>query len=199
MSRRYPGLTVTIATILSIAVASSAHAAFHLWQIGEVYSNASGTVQFIELFTNASGQDFTGGSALSSNSHSFTLPTDLPSDTTNHFFLLATPGYFALSGVPKADFNLGVNNFFSTSGDTLNWANVNSLSFTGVQLPLDGVNSLNRAFNATSFTDAKNSPTNFAGQAGSIPEPATWQLAILGLSGIAAWFATTARRHSAAL
>src|SRR5690348_14368920 len=114
--------------------AQASFATFHLWQITKVYSNASGTVQYIEMFTTSPGQGFVSTHSLSSNSHSFTIPTDLVTsaghDTDNQHLLFATPGYFALTGVPRADYNLGVNNFFGTSGDTIDWAGVNTLTFT---------------------------------------------------------------------
>ncbi len=51
-----------------------AHAAFHLWKIDEVYSNASGTVQFIEMDASSNGgQQFTTGQSLTSGAHTFTF------------------------------------------------------------------------------------------------------------------------------
>ena len=71
-----------------------AHAAFHLFQIGEVYSNASGSVQFVELFTDQSGQQQLNLTNFKSNSHTFTFPAPLSSTATNNkHFILATPGY----------------------------------------------------------------------------------------------------------
>jgi hypothetical protein len=163
---------------LTCLAAPPANATFHLWQIDEVYSNASGTVQFVELTTTAGGQNFlteaSPGFSESAFGHSFNFPADLVGNTANQHFLIATPGYIALSGVPPADFSFGINDFFSTTADTLNYANVNSLTFTAGQLPIDGVMSLNRIFNPptpTTFTTAVNSPADFAGTTGSIPEP----------------------------
>lgn len=72
----------------AILFAQSANATFHLWQIAEIYSNADGTVQYIELTTSASGQQFVGGHQVTASqngaSRSFTLPTNLPGDTSNH-------------------------------------------------------------------------------------------------------------------
>src|ERR1700690_738746 len=120
-----------VAAMLTFTSLPSAQSAFHLWKIDEVYSNASGTVQFIELDASINGgQQFTANQTLESNGHTFSFgPTgNLPSDTTNKKFILATPGYFALTGVPTADFNLGVNNFFSTTADTINYASgINTL------------------------------------------------------------------------
>jgi hypothetical protein len=169
-----------VGTFLTLTVHPLAQAAFHLFQITEVYSNASGTVQFIELHTttgasNGGSQQFVSGQPFKSNGHTFNFPANLPGDTLNKSFILATPGYYALgSAVPTADFNLGVNNFFSTTADTINFANVNTLTFTAGQLPTNGLNSLNRAFNPatpTTFTVGSNSPTNFSSATGSTVAP----------------------------
>src|SRR5882672_1663346 len=82
----------------------SGQAAFHLWKIDEVYSNASGTVQFIEMFDPSANETAMNGATLASQGHSFTFGANLPAATAtqNHHLLLATPGYFALTGVPTA-------------------------------------------------------------------------------------------------
>jgi hypothetical protein len=176
MNRFQKSVIACVGTLLTFTTLPFSQAAFHLWQITEVYSNASGTVQFIELHTatgNANGgsQQFVSGHTLASNGHTFNFTTNLPGDTLNKDFILATPGYFALgASVPTADYNLGVNNFFSVTGDTINFASVNTLTFTAGQLPTNGLNSLNRAFNPatpTTFTVGTNSPTNFSNTSGS--------------------------------
>ena len=171
---------------------STAQATFHLWRIDEVYSNASGTVQFIELqqpsfeFDDERFLTEAGTITDSTLGNTFTFPSDLPSTpAANSHFLVATPGYAALSGVPAPDYILPTNNFFSTSGDTITYAGfVDSLTFTSSQLPLDGLNSLDRAYGETTFTTAAASPTNFAGQTGAIaaPEPAFLGLLVSGAS-----------------
>jgi hypothetical protein len=176
MQRLLNSMAIFLGILLVLGFSSHARAAFHLFQIGQVYSNASGTVQFVELFTDQTGQNFVNDTQFKSNTHSFQFPSALTGDTTKKHFILATPGYFALQGVPPADFELPVNNFFSTTGDTLtlNFATFPSLTFTSGQLPTDGIHSLNRAYLGsatpppTTFTVALNSPTNFAGTAGFI-------------------------------
>ena len=44
--------------------APSARAGLHLWAINEVYSNSSGTLQFIELRDSSGGQNFVNGGQL---------------------------------------------------------------------------------------------------------------------------------------
>src|SRR6266404_9104653 len=155
-----------------ILAATSAQAAFHLWQITQLYSDPTGTVQFIELTNgNFDGENLLMGHTITSNSHSYTFPNNLPFNTANHHCLIATPGYVAISGAPTPDYVLPSNNFFSVSSDTINYAGVNMLGFTAGQLPTDGVNSLNRAYNSMILFIAENSPTNFAGDTGSVSPP----------------------------
>jgi len=45
-----------LCAIALLVSAGTARAAFHLWQVNEIYSNADGTVQFIELIALAGGQ-----------------------------------------------------------------------------------------------------------------------------------------------
>src|SRR5437016_311124 len=84
-----------------------AHASFHLWMIDEIYSNASGTVQFIELSTNSGGQQFLLSHSISASqsgsTHSFNFTNNLPGDSANHHFLVATQG-FADLGIVTPDF-----------------------------------------------------------------------------------------------
>src|SRR6202521_6219010 len=88
-----------------LAATGGAHATFHLWVIDEIYSNADGTVQFIELSNSNSGEQFVGAHSITctqgSTTHTFTVPTNLPTsiDTTNRTFLIGTQGFAALNGV----------------------------------------------------------------------------------------------------
>lgn len=191
--------TASLALVSLLFACSPAFASFHLWQITKVYSNASGTVQYIELFTTSPDEEFVGGHTITSSNHSFTLPSNLPATpghtTANQHFLLATPGYFALSGVPPADYNLGVNNFFRLNFDVINWAGVSTFSFDFGVLPLDGTHQLEKAFSSNNVFRSVNSPTNFAGTTGtisvppvnpsSVPLPPSVILATIGLAAAA--------------
>src|SRR6058998_4042174 len=87
----------------------------HLWRISEIFSNSDGTIQFIEMTTccgSAGGEIFLSGQVLSSNSHSFTFPSNLTMATANKHLLLATSGYAALPGAPAPDYIIA-DNFFS--------------------------------------------------------------------------------------
>jgi serralysin len=172
---------VGIAGVVLAATAPKALASFHEWRISEVFSNASGTVQFIEFQHPPTVDDderFLQGVSFSETAfgNNFSFPSNLPSTpTANAHSLVATPGYAALGGgVPTADYILPGNNWFSPAGDTLNYffGIYDNLTFTNAQLPKDGSNSLNRtSFGVNSFASLSASPTNFAGTTGTVPEP----------------------------
>jgi hypothetical protein len=184
------GSLLVVAIVASVA--APVQATFHEWRITELYSNASGTVQFIELGLPSSGIDnesFVGGHTITDTalSHSFTFSSNTPTVPTNGAHLLiATPGYTLLSGVPTADYVLPTNDFFSTSGDTINYSTgISVVTFPQPNLPTNGTNSLNfDPFGSSSPFIAVNSLTNLAGQTGSIsvPEPST--LSLLGSGAI---------------
>lgn len=167
-------------TALSALLCSTAplYGAFHLWTIKQIYSDSSGSLQFIELFTAASGQTFTGGQQINvsdgTTTHTFTIPGNLSSDSANHDWLFGTAGIHA-AGAPTPDYVLP-NNFLFTGGGTISFFGSNSGSYTA--LPTDGSNARNWADG-----NAVNSPQNFAGQTGmiSVPEPASFSLLAAGL------------------
>ena len=139
---------------------------FHLYQINEVYSNADGSVQFIELLGTANGQEFlTEGSLTVTQggvTHTFDPATDLPSSATNgKTVLFATAGFEALTGVAP-DYTLPAGFLFTSGSQTIHWG-VDTLSVP--LLPTEGGLSVGQ--NGT--TSAPNTPENFAGVSGSVP------------------------------
>jgi len=146
-----------------LAIGGGARAS-SLWQINEIYSNADGSVQFIELITASSGQQFVTGQAMTSSqgaaTYTLNVTTDLPGDSANKTFLIGTQGFAALN-IVAPDYVVP-NGFLFTGGGTLNWGSgADIVSYAS--LPTDGKLSINRA-GATAI----NSPTNFAGATGSI-------------------------------
>jgi serralysin len=141
---------------------------FHLYDITEIFSNADGSVQFIELRVGASnGESFWNGKTITvtqgSNTHTFTFPSDLPStQTANTSVLLATQG-FANLGVVTPNFIIPAGFLFSGNG-TVDFAGVDNLTYSA--LPTDGSTSFIRG-----GTTGVNSPTNFAGQTGTVNVP----------------------------
>ncbi len=143
----------------------------HLWRVKEIFSNADGTIQFIELATccGSTGENFLANQRVTSTTNAFTFPANVAGSTLNKHVLLATAGFAALPGAPAPD-HISVDRFFSTTADTITFAGYDTLIFTAGRLPTDGRTSLNKDPNDatdTTFT-ATNSPTNYAGQTGSV-------------------------------
>lgn len=153
-----------------------AQAAFHLWQIKEVFSNADGSVQYIELFTTASGQEFVDGHTITTDdgttTRTFTFPANSSSGTANKHLLIATPGFARLSGAVTPDFTLPCGPFFSPNATTISitFDGADSEMFLGATLPKDGANSLtdSNLGGTSAFVASASSPVNFAGSSGSI-------------------------------
>ena len=159
----YAKALLRICMIVALLAGTAANATFHLWQISEIYSNADGTIQFIELSTSFGGQQFLTGHTITASqgatTHAFTFPSDLPSDTTNKRFLVGTTGFAAL-GVVTPDYVVA-NNFLFIPNGGVDFAGVDIVNYAA--LPNDGTLSINHG-GAT----ATNSPTNFAGATGTI-------------------------------
>jgi hypothetical protein len=161
--------------------------ASHLWVVNELYSDPSGTIQFVELWeccgstieTQMQGKSVTSDAT----GKAFTFPVDLTGNTAHRFLLLGTAGYAALPGAPAPDF-IVPDGFVALDADTVRWyAYPNApMAFTSGQLPTDGVNSLHRGSGA-----GVNSPTNYAGVSGSISLGSVPALSLpwLGVLGVA--------------
>ena len=156
---------VVTAVLLGL-VATAPEASFHTWQVNKLYSNADGSVQFIELQEGfgLGGQQFLMGLTITSQqgttTRTFVFPANLPDgNTAGKSFLVATPGFAAL-GIVIPDYIVPPG-FLFTSGSTVNFAGVDSVTYAA--LPVDGLLSLSR-----SGGTATNSPRNYAGQTGSV-------------------------------
>jgi hypothetical protein len=196
-------IATVVALFAMLAVAlPSAKAGFHLWQIKEAYSNADGSVQFIEMFDSFSTENSVFGFKLSSNSDGvvkeFVFPASLIGETLDHHLLIATPGFGSLPGAVTPDFTFdqgGVSGpFFNPNAANIQFSfegSGDTMAFTGASLPKNGINSLTDA-GAVGFppgtpniSSGVNSPTNFGGASGSItPEPTTGVLLALGVIGL---------------
>ncbi len=158
--------------------AQPAMASFHAWDITEIYSNADGTLQFIEWFTSSNSQHLLAGHVVTTDANVYTFPGNLPSSGTGgHHFLMGTAGFAALPGAPPPDFIIP-DGFIDTTGDTLllrtspigtTWE---TFSFGARELPTDGIHSLICAVHSGAACDSTdvevNSPTNFNGASGSV-------------------------------
>jgi hypothetical protein len=177
--RGFPIGRAALALLLWI-FATAASASFHLWRVNELYSNADGTVQFVEFreIGAANGEEFVGGqplvSARGNDIHRYAFPTDLPGNATaNRFFLAATQG-FANLGIVAPDFIIP-DGFLFVQGGTLRYGQLEGPYSSGPvdtitypALPTDGATSIDR-----NGTPQAASPTNFAGATGTIGAVAT--------------------------
>ena len=189
-------LAVLAAGVVAGAAPRRAAAFGHLWEITELYSNADGSVQFIELFSEAPAETLVTGTFLRSQANNlrFDFPTDLTGSTLNRTLLVATAAFASQPGAVAPDFVMP-DGFIRTSGDTIGfWSDGSYLTppfrqnflLFDTPLPLDGILALVRDHDSTEIGTAVNSPTNFAGQSGSlVPEPGSAALLAAGLAGLA--------------
>jgi hypothetical protein len=163
---------------LGLGFCAAANATFHLNQVTQLFSNADGSVQFIELKSYAGGQQFLAGHSIitsqGATSRSFAFPSDLPDDTatttsngyyggmstTYKSFLIGTQGFAAL-GVVMPDYIVPNGFLFTTNGKVVYGEGADSLSYAS--LPTDGKQALNR-----NGTMSLNAPMNFAGAAATV-------------------------------
>jgi hypothetical protein len=182
---RYLATTLVIFAFLAGAN-PAVHAAFHLWNVKEVFSNADGSVQFVELFDNNPGETFVSGFKLRSNSDGvikeFTFPGSLVNSTPGHM-LIATSGFGSLTGAVTPTFTFDQSStaltlpFFNPNATSITFTFTGSgdtMTLTGAALPKDGIHSLTDS-NASGFpnptsnnSSGVNSPTNLLGSSGGI-------------------------------
>jgi len=192
-------LHVSGACLLAVVLcAANAQANHHTFDVGELFSNADGTIQFVELFeaNGTNGQNVFGGRAIDANSGAVVFPSNLPSSTTaNKRVLIGTAGFAATPGAPAPDYVLP-DNFLSVGPDQVRFCSSGTCTtvwdtLAYATLPTDGVTSL-----VVGGSTGVNSPTNFSGQSGSIDvsepasevpsfQPSTVVVLIAGLLGVA--------------
>ena len=168
------------ATILTIAIGASlgapeAEAKAHLWRISEIFSNADGNIQFIEINEccgSALERNLTA-SSLTSDANSWAFPTNLSGfpGTAFAWVLIGTDDFAALPGAPTPDYVLPPN-FFDPAGDTITYVGgADAAILLPGALPTDGLHSLERDINTGVLTVAVNSPRNYLGDSGSVVPP----------------------------
>jgi len=161
--------TFLVLTVLLLC--GQAHA-FRGWVVNEVYSNADGSVQFVELRAtfNSQHQLSLGATLVAEDTngveHTYAFTSDLPSMTTfQKTMLVATPDFVGQPGAVTPDFIMPPNFVFLLAG-SLDYSGNDIMTYTN--LPTDGVASLVRSGANQLVYSATNSPRNFAGQTGSV-------------------------------
>lgn len=199
-SSRGPKALATVSTVLGFVCAPAlAQAGIHTWDVKEVFSNASGTIQYIELIDNGTAGFETGvgnGSLTSgTQSHSWTNGA-VATPTNGRSYLIASASFAALPGAPTPDVIIPVSKmpFFNPAGDTIGFAGVDSWAFTAV--PTNGTQSRDRSLGIIT-----NSPKNYAGTTGSVnanptavPSASLWMATAL-VTGLLAMGAFVQRRR----
>ena len=150
----------------TLLFAGAASAGIHTWDVNEVFSNADGTIQYVELVDNGTGGNEinVGNGSLSSSLQSISWSQGQVSPpTTGRKYLIATPGFAALAGAPTPDVIMDPSNvpFFDVAGDSVAFGSWDSWTFAGV--PTNGIDSLDRTAGV-----GQNSPENYAGETGSV-------------------------------
>jgi hypothetical protein len=159
---------VIVAAVVAVVLAAPApaHASHHLWHFSQLYSNASGSVQFIQMLVDPEdGEDQIATVAITGGSQPFTFSANLSKTTTtvNKWILIATPGFASLPGGVTPDFTIPAN-FLSTGGGTLHYGGGDTWTYG--TLPTDGVNALHKS--GATVTTSANTPENFNLQSGSV-------------------------------
>ena len=149
------------------ACAGFAYGGAHTWDVSEVFSNADGSIQFVELVegNGTPGEVGVGNKVVSSLSlgTAFTIAQNVAEPTSNRHLLFATQAFAKLPGAPVPDQIIPSNMipFFDVNGDSVSYGAFDTFTFGPV--PLDGINSMNDG----GFI-ALNSPTNYAGDTGVV-------------------------------
>jgi hypothetical protein len=178
-----------------LAAGSGAVAGSHTWEVWEVFTNADGTVQFVELkethgdaaewamhFHQVSGGP-TGG-------NSYQILNDVTGNTSGRYYLLATLGYQTLAaaqGAPAPD-EIIPSNFIRIALDgkmSYSGSYVGQPTWTPGTLPTDGIHSYTRTVAGGAVSVAVNSPQNYNGPAAgtidaSLPPPGVPDSPIVG-------------------
>lgn len=176
-----------VTALLVAGLPSAAQARFHEWNVDEVFSNADGSVQFVEFTTGTDFQDLIGDHAAefrASNAILGSAPfgTDLDTiETGGHSLLIATPGFLAAAGI-EPDYEMPAGSIPVETVDAVRMSGSapTQLDFVAGTLPTDGSNSINRVGGIAAAT-----PTNFADETGTIvPEPGAAAMALTALGAL---------------
>ena len=171
-TRKQNSRHLALAACTLLVTAALALAGGHTWKVNELFSDSTGTIQYVGLRECCGGNGETGvpGHSILSVARNYAITgPSLPPTTGFKTLLFATPAFAALSGVPAPDyiFPAGMVPFIATGGDTIQYFPGNSVTFGAGALPTDGVHALNTPFGGSQNVTC-NSPKNFAGATATI-------------------------------
>lgn len=190
MSRILDALVVA-AVLAPASVASAGH---HQWIISELFSNADGTVQFVELVGTANNEQFIDGFTVNTLGPEGAILTSVPigpnlpnGATLGAYLLIGTAHYASLAaqqGAPAPDRVLP-DNFLEIAADRVRYAGIGATDRVYANIPTGGIDSID--YENPSGT--VNTPENFAGATGSIDAspaavPTLGMGAIVALAGV---------------
>lgn len=180
-------MTSTFLTTLVVLVqAGTAMAGIHTWDVVEAFTNADGTIQYVELMdTGTGGTELgVGNGSLSSSLHSISWSNGQVTGPTNgKSYLIATAAFAALPNAPVPDVIIPAANvpFFKVAGDAISFSSFDTLTVPA-PVPTNGTDSFTKNLGV-----GPNTPKNYAGTQGSvdaappvIPVP-SWSGSMLGL------------------
>ena len=159
--------TFLLVGFAALGWASTASAGIHTWDVNEVFSNADGSIQFVELRENGpppGSETGVGNGTISSNTQTYVMSEGaVTAPTSGKHFLIATAAFAALPGAPTPDAIIPPANipFFAPASDSVAFGGFDTLVVTGA--PTNGTDSY-----GVGGVVAVNSPTNYAGVSGSV-------------------------------
>jgi hypothetical protein len=163
-------IAILVAVALLVLSPTAAIAGIHTWDVGEVFSNADGSIQFVEFVEADGGNTEIGisGGSTSSNAgpKNFSWSGAPVTNTANKRYLVGSQSFANLTGAPPVDAIMPLSVlpfFFQPASDTVNFQGWDSCTFTAI--PTNGVGSRDCV---TNINTTSNSPTNYAGTAASV-------------------------------
>lgn len=169
-----PLVSALVVLLALVGAAGPAAAGSHLWRFNEFYSSPDRSVQYIEMKEIGGSENETAISnhwfeTSSYNAdHSELLGSDLPFGTANKKFLVGSESYAALEGVPEPDYVLP-DGFLDPDGDYVIWWLYQATIIPEGVMPSDGIHSITMVDETVpTYSVGVNSPTNFAGETGTV-------------------------------
>ena len=156
---------------LVAAAGPGALAGSHTWESWAVFTDATGTVQFVEIKETHGGvaEVGLGGHTMISHPSGNSSPMNsVTGNTAFTYYLLGTAAYAALPGAPPLDKIIPTSFVVPASDTSMEYSFTNTATWSLGSLPIDGVNMLTRNTSLGPLVSAGNVATNFAGVTGCV-------------------------------